>query len=167
MLTRQLFQLFFYLQEIRNQKLENIAHTLCIGRCHFPYRAAVVVDNVETLQKKLQFPFRDVLVADNLETHQKKLQSTDYLKGVPKPPKIAFLFPDLDCFYPQMASILFQNQPIFKDVFNTVARAIKKSLDLNLSDFFLQNNKNNINQSLYRRALLFTAPDCEARVIRG
>lgn len=92
------------LSESLNQPLRNIAFTLCNGRSHFNYRAAVVAGDADEARRRLA------------EMKPRRVAS-DALR-------IAFLFSGQGSQYPGMGRALYAAEPVYRDALDRCAAAV-------------------------------------------
>ncbi|WFP51889.1 SDR family NAD(P)-dependent oxidoreductase [Methylomonas sp. EFPC3] len=101
--------------------LDDVAFTLQEGRKAFPVRAAVAADSLETLQQGL------AAIRDNPAK----------TKALPADAKKVFLFTGQGSQYLTMGRGLYQNLPVFRQVFDDCCDQLRGHLGLDLRDFVL------------------------------
>jgi acyl transferase domain-containing protein len=105
-------------------RLEDIAHTLGIGRNHFAHRIAVVADDAQAASTQLvAFANRE----HTPEVHHGANSRTD-------PPKVAFLFTGQGSQYLGMGRELYRTQPVFQVALDRCAKVLDSILERPLLD---------------------------------
>lgn len=106
-----------HVREHPEQAIDDIAHTLQIGRARFAHRAvAVVRDRDDALQL--------------LSTRE--AQRFCLGRAAAAPPSVAFLFPGQGAQHVDMGRALYATEPVFRAEFDRCAEELKPALDLDL-----------------------------------
>lgn len=121
-------QLHAYLKSIskntlssKNASLANIAFTLQVGRCDFDERYAFFCKDIKEAIFKIENKLGSYFSVNKQDaTHQK--------------PKIVFLFPGQGAQYVQMGSMLYKNEPVFRDAVDRCCILLKPHLNRDLRD---------------------------------
>jgi len=106
-----------HLRQNPNLNLADVAYTLQVGRSTFNHRRVVVCSNMN-----------DAVVA--LETPEPKRVFTGVQAS--KYPPVVFMFPGQGSQYPDMASELYQTEPIFREVVDGCAELLVPYLGFDL-----------------------------------
>ncbi|MBA2651067.1 MAG: amino acid adenylation domain-containing protein [Tatlockia sp.] len=103
----------------REKTLADMAYTLQVGRKHFKHRMAVAYSGYDCLLKALSDPVNKPLINNS----EKKSNG-----------RIIFGFSGQGTQYANMASELYQNQPLFKHIVDECCEKIQNELQLDLRD---------------------------------
>ena len=124
-LAASLERLASHLEQHPQVNLADIGHTLLTGRKHMVERACVVAESTSDAVQKLR--------ADSMNVRPIGKQPS-------RRPDMLFMFPGQASQYPGMGSVLYQNEPIFRDAFDACLAALDGflSFDLKARIFSLQ-----------------------------
>ncbi|WP_030544298.1 type I polyketide synthase [Streptomyces albus] len=100
------------LEHATEQDLDALAATAGAGRAHFPYRRALLGTTAEQLSARLDTP----------------------ATAAARPPRIAFLFSGQGSQYFGMGRDLYENEPVFRETFDTCDRILTPVLGASLAD---------------------------------
>lgn len=131
----------------------DICRTLAMGRAHFKYRLAMVVNQPEQIHKQLQN-----ISLTSVQSQQASLDAVFITKKVRNTkPKIAFLFSGQGSQLPAMAQELYQSAPVFRDCLNHCAKRLDPLLPRPLLDVLYGEHEESelINETGYAQPLLF------------
>lgn len=136
-LEKKLDQLQAYLKANPSSQLSDIAFTLSLGRSHFAERVAIIANSTAEALKKIES--REVI----RESKAKKA------------PKIAFIFSGLGAQHPQMARVLYQTDPTFKEWIDRCALIVSKLLDRPLLSILFEGDEKTLAEVKYAEPALF------------
>ncbi|MGW6599927.1 SDR family NAD(P)-dependent oxidoreductase [Streptomyces sp. NPDC055036] len=100
------------LENATEEDLDSLAATAGAGRAHFPYRRALLGATPEQLSAQLDTP----------------------AAAVPRAPRVAFLFTGQGSQYYGMGRELYENEPVFRETFDTCDRVLTPLLGASLAD---------------------------------
>ncbi|MTJ10362.1 type I polyketide synthase [Anabaena sp. UHCC 0204] len=128
--------------------IADICYTANIGRAHFNYRLAVVVNNKKELAAKLQqFSLQEEIAG----IFQKQLPSN---AGIPK---VAFLFTGQGSQYINMGKQLYETQLVFRKTLDECDQILRNYLEKSLLEILYPETENNplLNQTAYTQPAIF------------
>lgn len=105
-----------FIKDHPDVNLQELAFSANTGRSHFNYRTSIVAKTIQDLAQKL----------NNNEYQIAKLPET--------PPKIAFLFTGGGSETPKMGKVLYETQPVFKEVIDNCIQTVHQELGVSLLD---------------------------------
>jgi len=113
--------LLAWLREHEDASLSDVAYTLKVGRTVFRHRRILVSNDCDDAVQALEDPERvRVLTAVDAED--------------PRDRQVVFLFPGQGSQYVRQAQDLYQNEAVFRKVFDECARLLKPYLGVELAD---------------------------------
>ncbi|MEM7535560.1 MAG: SDR family NAD(P)-dependent oxidoreductase [Chloroflexota bacterium] len=113
-LDNQITQYIDYLEQNAPSNLADICYTANTGRVHFAHRLAVTARDVDALCAKL-YDQQNGDVVQGLSVGQAKTEK----------PKVAFLFPGQGPQYPEMGRVLYETQPLFREIMDESDRILQ------------------------------------------
>ncbi|MEV6425145.1 SDR family NAD(P)-dependent oxidoreductase [Streptomyces sp. NPDC051662] len=100
------------LENATEEELDSLAATAGAGRAHFPYRRALLGATSQQLSAQLDTP----------------------AAAAPRAPRVAFLFTGQGSQYYGMGRELYENEPVFRETFDTCDRILTPLLGASLAD---------------------------------
>lgn len=132
-----------YLGDRPDANLAEVAYTLHVGRAGFSHRCSVVASTSGEAMEALDRVESGVVCDPTL------------------PPSVVFLFPGQGSQHVRMASALYEQEPVFRQVASECAEAFRPLIGLDLRQL---DNANVIRQTRYAQPALFTIEYALARL---
>lgn len=114
-----------------NINLRDVEFTLQEGRCHFEYRSAVSCTNVEDAVAKLG-ALANVVAESKVALATTKAMGINQAQNNKSGINTVFLFPGQGSQHLKMGFDLYQNEPVFKQYFDTCCELLQPLLNLDI-----------------------------------
>lgn len=111
-----------YLDSDTSAVIEDICHTSNLGRTHHAFRFSAVAGSKAQLREQIKAIHDSDTSLTGVARHPEK----------PSPPKIAYLFSDIDTGFTGMRRDFYHSQPHFRDAVDECAGILEKHYDIDL-----------------------------------
>lgn len=133
----------------KDRSLCNIAFTQALGRQHFNQRAFAVVTDIESAQERLSQP-------TYLAAHSGRRDLSMHMGSTP----VAFMFPGQGAQYIDMATLLYADEPRFREAVDECAQQLHSILNVDIREIIYPVDTSvaakRINETRYSQPALFT-----------
>lgn len=144
---RELCQKFLGTVKEQLPSIDDVAHTLALGRARMPYRLAVTAESTNSALEKLTLWLKGQ-VPEGVAVHKASSNGT---------PEIAFMFTGQGAQYSGMGLYLYKTAPVFRRELDRCGELLARDMDVKLQDLMFEKEYQEVlQQTQYTQPCLFS-----------